>query len=197
VLQEIGHNLGLRHANRREGTYLDLSGYMSRSVIDNEYPYKCFHAKNHWMLGCFADKSYAVASNENVAIQVMGFVDYDKAVKGQDWVVVKVGQKHFFHFNRAKKHNRDTEEARDQLMIIRSDGDSGTTALSERSEGQQYIIFDSGRAVTIRVCRTVTGRTDDDVDYMEVSISPGSNVNVCGQVQVSTRLPTNAPVIPP
>jgi len=200
ILQEIGHNLGLRHANRPEGNSLDLSGYMSRGVLADDYPYKCFNAQNHWMLGWFADKAYAVASNQNVALRVMGFVDYDKAVKGQDWVVVKVGQKHYFQFNRAKKHNRDTEEARDQLMIIRSDGSSGTTALSERSQGQQYIIDNfegSGRAITIRVCRTVMGSTDDDVDYMEVSVSQGSNVNECGQVQVSTRRPTNAPVIPP
>lgn len=50
TMHELGHNLGLNHANEN-GDYLDYTSYMSAGHYEEGYPRKCFNGQNHHHLG--------------------------------------------------------------------------------------------------------------------------------------------------
>jgi hypothetical protein len=53
---EVGHTLGLRHANERGTPYADLTGDMGSAYERTGYPQHCFNAQNHWHLKWYIDR---------------------------------------------------------------------------------------------------------------------------------------------
>jgi hypothetical protein len=194
-MHELGHNFGLDHANALNDPSGDLTSHMSRALLKDDFPIKCFNAQNHWIMGWFRGRSITVDPQEPVKLKILGFVDYTKAVQGDDNVVAKVGENLYLQFNRAKLHNIDTEEAPDKLVIIIDRGGSQGTilvaALDNNNKLYKLPNFEgSGRQLNVEVCRTVMGGTDSDIDWMEVSIGYGASV--CGD-----QLATDPDPVPP
>jgi hypothetical protein len=181
-MHELGHNFGLNHADGIDEPFGDLTTHMSRFIIDENFPHKCFNAQNHWLLGWYSDRSITVDPYVPVKINILGFVDYKKTIQGSEFVVAKVGENLYLQFNRAKLHNRQTEEAQDKLVIILDRGKDGTTMVAELDKGTSlYTVSDfesSGKQLNVEVCRVFIGDTDDNVDWMEVSIGYGASL--CG-----------------
>jgi hypothetical protein len=182
-MHELGHNFGLNHANRVNDTFRDLTSQMSRALLDQDFPIKCFNAQNHWQLGWYSDRSINVNPDAPQKVKILGFVDYAKAIQGKNFVVVKVGENLYLQFNRAKLHNIDTEEAQDKLVIVVDNGGPlGTTLVAELDNDNRLYtntnFESSGRQLNVEVCRTVMGGTDNDIDWMEVSIGYGPSI--CG-----------------
>jgi hypothetical protein len=196
-MHELGHNFGLNHADGIDDPSGDLTSHMSRTLLDHDFPIKCFNAQNHWHLGWYRDRSITVDPDVPVKINILGFVDYKKAIQGAEVVVAKVGENHYLQFNRAKLHNIDTEEAADKLVIILDRGHNGTTLVAELDNGNKLYTTpnfeSSGRQLNVEVCRVVMGETDDNVDWMEVSIGYGASL--CG-VQPSPK-PSLHPISEP
>jgi hypothetical protein len=190
-MHELGHNFGLNHADGIDDPFGDLTSNMSRILLDHDFPIKCFNAQNHWHLGWYRDRSITVDPDVPVKINILGFVDYKKAIQGAEVVVAKVGENLYLQFNRAKLHNIDTEEAPDKLVIVldRDDiTDPGTTLVAKLDSVDKLFTApnfeNSGRQLNVEVCRVVMGETVDNVDWMEVSIGYGASL--CG-VQPSPR----------
>jgi hypothetical protein len=101
-MHELGHNFGLNHADGINEPFGDLTSHMSRFVKDENFPHKCFNAQNHWLLGWFSDRSITVDPAVPVKVNILGFVDYRKAIPGSEFVVAKVGANLYLQFNRAK-----------------------------------------------------------------------------------------------
>jgi hypothetical protein len=199
-MHELGHNFGLNHADGIDEPFGDLTTHMSRFIIDENFPHKCFNAQNHWLLGWYSDRSITVDPNVPVKVKILGFVDYIKAAQGTEFVVAKIGENLYLQFNRAKLHNRQTEEAQDKLVIILDRGKDGTTMVAEiDNDNRMYskINFESsGKQLNVEVCRVFMGDTDDDIDWMEVSI--GYGVSLCGGFQsIAIAAPTPKPTSTP
>jgi hypothetical protein len=198
-MHELGHNFGLNHADGIDDPFGDLTSHMSRFLIDENFPHKCFNAQNHWLLGWFSDRSITVNPDVPVKIKILGFVDYTKTIQGAEFVVAKIGANLYLQFNRAKLHNRETEEAADKLVIILDRGDEGTTLVVDLDDGNSlYTVPDfegSGRQLNVEVCRVVIGATDDNIDWMEVSI--GYGVSLCRGQLTAFSAPTPSPTIAP
>jgi hypothetical protein len=194
-MHELGHNFGLNHAAEKDDPFGDLTSHMSRALLDHDFPIKCFNAQNHWHMGWFSDRSITVDPDVPVKINILGFVDYKKAIQGAEFVVAKVGENLYLQFNRAKFHNRDTEEAPDQLVIVLDRGDQGTTLVAALdSDNNLYTtpnFESSGRQLNVEVCRVVIGETVDNVDSMEVSIGYGASL--CGAQLTKDSAPQPSP----
>jgi hypothetical protein len=178
-MHETGHNFGLNHAGQASNAFGDLTSHMSRALLDKDFPIKCYNAQNHWAFGWFNDRSITIDPSVRVKIKLLGFVDYKKADRGTEYVIAKIGENHYLQFNRAKLHNIDTEEAADQLVIIEDlGGRNGTSLVAALDDGNNIYIeanFENSRSpLNVQVCKTVTGDTDQDIDWMEVSIGYGS-----------------------
>jgi hypothetical protein len=81
---ELGHNLGLRHANERGMTYADQTGYMGSAYDETAYPQQCFNAQNHWHLNWYIDRQITVHPEDPVLLKVAAFVDYNRSIEGSD-----------------------------------------------------------------------------------------------------------------
>jgi hypothetical protein len=178
-MHETGHNFGLNHAGQASNAFGDLTSHMSRALLDKDFPIKCYNAQNHWAFGWFNDRSITIDPSVRVKIKLLGFVDYKKADRGTEYVIAKIGENHYLQFNRAKLHNIDTEEAADQLVIIEDlGGRNGTSLVAALDDGNNIYIeanFENSRSpLNVQVCKTVKGDTDQDIDWMEVSIGYGS-----------------------
>jgi hypothetical protein len=128
VAHEVGHHLGLRHANERGRTYADQTGYMGSAYEATGYPQQCFNAQNHRHLKWYTDRQVTVNPEDPVLLKVDAFVDYNKTTEGSEYVLVQVGQDHYLQYNRAKSFNIGTKEDKDRLAVVRDDGD-GTSIL--------------------------------------------------------------------
>jgi hypothetical protein len=179
-MHELGHNFGLNHADGVNDPFGDLTSHMGRYLIADDFPIKCFNAQNHWLLGWFSDRSITVYPDVPAKVKLLGFVDYVKATQGAEFVVARVGKNLYLQFNRAKLHNRETEESPDKLVVILDRGGQGTTLVAALDDGNSlYTVPDfesSGKQLNVEVCRVAMGETDDDIDWMEVSIGYGASL---------------------
>jgi hypothetical protein len=198
LMHELGHNFGLNHADGINDDFGDLTSHMGRSLLDQDFPIKCFNAQNHWHLGWYSDRSIAVDPVVSQKVKILGFVDYKKAIQGEDYAVAKVGENLYLQFNRAKLHNIDTEEAPDKLVIIIDKGGRQGTTLEAELDDDTTLYTNtnfesSGKELNVEVCRTVIGGTDNDIDWMEVSIGYGPSV--CGSQVIAPTVPAPTPSI--
>jgi hypothetical protein len=183
LLHEVGHGLGLAHANENGSDYSDYTSYMSAGHKKTNWPAKSFNAKNHWDLGWYEDRSVSVDPIEAPQIlKIAAFVDYDKTQQGE-YVIAEVGIGNLYmQYNRAKGFNRDTEEKADMLTIS-TKTDEGTDLVAGLDlDSNTYLVagFEgSDQDILIEVCHVGVGNGADQPDYMIVSVGIGPSL--CGQ----------------
>ncbi|KAL7556099.1 hypothetical protein ACA910_008068 [Epithemia clementina (nom. ined.)] len=210
VMHELGHNLGLRHAFEGGEEYGARTGYMGGAPTETETPQKCFNAHNHYQLGWFAphtvDLDPAVLSLEPQLVWVAAFVDYDLIQEGVEYVVVKMGDL-YIQYNRATKHNIETEEYPNTLEVVRGESDKtdllGALSVDTAGGGPSNFTLNDGSnvVVSLRVC-AVDNRDDNNnnnndstnADRLLVSISTQGNPHACPSPPSATSpAPTTVP----
>jgi hypothetical protein len=184
LLHEVGHGLGLGHANEDGSDYTDYTSYMSAGHKQTNWPAKSFNAQNHWDLGWYEDRSVSV---DPIAapqlLKIAAFVDYDKTQQGE-YVLAEVGLGNLYmQYNRAKGFNRDTEEKADMLTISTKMEDGGTDLVAGLDlDSNTYLAAGfqgSDQNILIEVCHVGVGNNVDRPDYMIVSVGIGPSL--CGQ----------------
>jgi hypothetical protein len=184
LLHEVGHGLGLGHANEDGSDYTDYTSYMSAGHKQTNWPAKSFNAQNHWDLGWYEDRSVSV---DPIAapqlLKIAAFVDYDKTQQGE-YVIAEVGVENLYmQYNRAKGFNRDTEEKSDMMTISTKMEDGGTDLVAGLDlDSNMYLVAGfqgSDQDVLIEVCHVGVGNGVDQPDYMIVSVGVGPSL--CGQ----------------
>jgi hypothetical protein len=183
LLHEVGHGLGLGHANEDGSDYTDYTSYMSAGHKQTNWPAKSFNAQNHWDLGWYEDRSVSV---DPIAapqlLKIAAFVDYDKTQQGE-YVIAEVGGSLYMQYNRAKGFNRDTEEKADMLTISTKMDGGGTDLVAGLDlDSNTYLVAGfqgSDQDILIEVCNVGVGNGVDQPDYMIVSV--GNGPSLCGQ----------------
>jgi hypothetical protein len=177
---EVGHNLGPRHANDRGRSYADQTGYMGSAYEATGYPQQCFNAQNHWHLKWYIARQVIVNPEDPVLLKVAAFVDYNKTTEGSEYVLVQVGQDHYFQYNRAKSFNIGTKEDKDRLTFVRDDGDGTSLFIGMDSRSTNFFYVEdfegSGKRLNIEVCAEIMGIAEGDADLMLVSVGFGESM---------------------
>jgi len=194
----IGHTLGLNHASENGAEYSDMTGQMSSSYIDANWPRKCFNGANQYHLGWFADRQVKW-SGESI-IKLATFVDYDSAADDEK-VIVNIADQYYLQYNRKKGMNENTEENDDKVTIHKTINNGeigqGTEFLDALGVGEMYHLSDPN--LFIKVCEAYTS----NADVMLLSFASES-FGLCQAVASEQEptdppidLPTEAPTDPP
>jgi hypothetical protein len=173
-MHEIGHNLGLFHANENGSEYTDVTGVMGAAPDVTDYPQRCFNAQNFWHLGWYEDRSIEVDPETPTLLKIAAFVDYNKTISNE-YVGVKVRDL-YIQYNRATAFNKETGEKQNMLTVVREES-RGTDLIASLDARTPFsrIPLDDGLLV-IEVCNIVSG-TSISPDTMLVSI--GFGVSQC------------------
>lgn len=188
LMHEMGHNLGLLHANEGGITYMDFTSYMSAGFSTPYFPLKSFNAANNWQLGWYSDRQVTMdPSQGGKTIQLATFVDYQKGNK-RNPVLLLIGMNTFLQYNRAKGFNIQTQADINQVVIVQQQS-SGTSLLAGIDSANPKLVianFDgSGRNLIIYVCSSGVGNRNNP-DWIVISI--GYDQNNCVQ-SVATPKP--------
>ena len=181
-MHEVGHNLGLAHANEA-GTYNDKSGMMGYSYSQDNGPVMCFNGPKSWQLGWYALRQHVFnQADVSWSGRLIGQVDHENQdAISTDVVLLKLNtgtsKDYYVPFNRQAGTNSGTIEGGDQVMISRAGAEGESYAESEllakMAEGGSYTIggFDgSGLDLTLTVNSINTGA---DPGYADVTIFAG------------------------
>lgn len=171
-MHEIGHNLGLFHANENGSEYSDVTGVMGAAPDVIAYPQRCFNAQNFWHLGWYEDRSIEVDPETPTLLKIAAFVDYNKTISSE-YVGVKVRDL-YIQYNRATDFNKDTGEKQNMLTVVREESRGTDLIVSlDRRLSISRIPLDDGLLV-IELCNIVSG-TSNSPDSMIVSIGFGNS----------------------
>eukprot|EP00957_Ditylum_brightwellii_P170477 12976524-Ditylum_brightwellii.AAC.1 len=119
-MHEIGHNLGLHHANEGSSAYEDQSGMMGYSYDVHDAPMMCFNAAKTWQLGWYSNKhaTYDPLVAPSWTGKLVGPTDYVEADDSDYTIILKIERKHttdlFLMFNRQEDFNSETQEGGDK-----------------------------------------------------------------------------------
>jgi hypothetical protein len=172
-MHEIGHNLGLFHANENGSEYSDVTGVMGSAPDVTAYPQRCFNAQNFWHLGWYEDRSIEVDPETPTLLKIAAFVDYNKTIPNE-YVGVRVRDL-YIQYNRATGFNIDTGEKQNMLTVVREESRGTDLIVSlDRRTSISRIPLDDGLLV-IEVCNIASG-TSNAPDSMLVSIGFGASL---------------------
>jgi len=201
-MHEVGHNLGFKHSNLpaaqgSDGIYGDRTDYMGWSYPRQKWPAMCFNAQKNWQTGWFADKALHIdVSNGVWSGKLATFVDYDNA-KDDEYVVIKVGEKLYFQYNRAKGMNAQTHDRPNELVVVESKLE-GTELLGGLDGNQfnstffQYNNFEnSNKTLFITICSRHDGNNITDADYFQISV--GLDAIDCNVTMSPSESPSLSP----
>lgn len=178
TMHELGHTIGLVHANEGGVKYGDSTGIMSKSYRSQDAPLRCFDGRSNSVLGWYASRKLTFNPLQDKTprlINLAAFVDYDKA-KADHPVLVTLPGEIFIQYNRAKSFHAGTGEKADTVTVAQSDK-SGSNLLSGLSPGNRYEFANyqgSGKKLIVEACRTVTGDASSP-DTMIISLGVGSS----------------------
>jgi hypothetical protein len=115
-----------------------------------------------------------VNSEYPVLLKVAAFVEYNKTTEGSEYVLVRMGQDHYFPYNRAKSFNVGTQEDKDRLTVVQDDGDGTMLLIGMKSRSIDFFCVENfeggGKRLNIKVCAEILGMTEYDADLMLVSV---------------------------
>lgn len=187
TVHELGHTLGLLHANADGVDYADRTGYMGSGYKDPQWPQKCFNGYNSWNFGWYSTRhlSHNPAVNGDRLIQLATFVDYDKTTT-EEFVIVNVANRFYLQYIRAKGFNIDTEQKADQVTITEPFG-SGTTSHAGLRPGDRFEMANfvgSGRSLIVEACHTMIGSAGSEI----MTISVAMDTTLCGTSETPSSL---------
>jgi hypothetical protein len=187
TVHELGHTLGLEHANADGQEYADRTGYMGSGYTRSDWPRKCFNGHNSNFFGWYNDKTlvWDPVSQGDKLVALSTFVDYDKASSNEP-VVVTLSDQYYIQYNRQKGFNIDTEQKQDQITVTSRPDSVGTWSLAGLSPGDAWTVDDymsSGKTLIVKACRTVT--TSGGAEAMELSIA--FNTDLCGSAVTQSQ----------
>jgi hypothetical protein len=144
------------------------------------WPRKCFNGQKNWQLGWYSSKHLTIdPTGAPRLVKVAAFVDFPKA-KEDEAVVVKVGDKLFLQYNRAKSFNIETEEKADMLTVTTtSKGMSLNLAGLNTGEAFRTRYRTSKKkqsTLIIQVCQRIDGNSTGVADILVVSIGLGRSL---------------------
>ena len=202
MMHELGHNLGLRHANHQGQEYEDSTGIMSKSSRRSDGPQRCFNAYNNHVLGWYDEFRLDLESLTRTTrrISLAAFVHYDRVQRTGDPVLINVADDLYLQYNRAVLFNSGTGEMEDQVTITeqRDNDKEGSELLAGLTVGQVYRrpnFAGSVHTLVIRACKALNGGDDHSPDAMVISV--GMNHASCGEANEPTPTPTVAPTRAP
>ena len=187
-MHEIGHNLGLAHANEEAGTYKDQSGMMGFSYSSDNGPLMCFNSAKSWQLNWYASRMESIPFSTGVkSRRLIGLADFGNTnAQADDKVVIKLNTASstdfYMSFNRQTGINSGTREAGNQVLIQRAAGE-GTSYYAESEllakmvTGNTFTLgnFDgSGYDLQVTVDNINTAVSPG---YADVTISAGCSSN--------------------
>lgn len=157
----------------------------------------CFNGQKMFQSGWYTETSRIVdpATNGPWFGRLVAFVDHNLWLDSNGAHVIKVDQ-YFLVYNRAKLHNRGTQEKRDLVTVVEE-----IDELSEMIGG----IPEGGSICTSTLCFEVCEYTvEEDIDFAWVCIRTTSQPSCCESALPSeepsdapTPLPSTAPTAPP
>lgn len=146
-MHEIGHNLGLGHANEAGTEYGDQSGYMGYSYGKKDWPKMCFNSHHSWLLGWYNTKVKDLALLESFSGELSPFIDYNST--DSIYVMIRVAD-YFIHYNKKAGFNSDTIEGADQVLVFQSQSLT-SNLVAKLGAGQSYSFPDLSYNKTIKV----------------------------------------------
>ena len=194
TMHELGHNLGLPHANYGGIKYGDRTGIMTKSYLNTNWPRRCFNGRHNHLLGWFDElRLDPTRTRSPTTIHLAALVHYDKAVRQRLPVLVNLSNKVWLQFNRAALFNADPGDMWNKVTIHAA-GHGGSDLLGGVRPGQQLEVrrfAGSGQTLVIRGCQAVGG--SDTTMYPDVMvISVGMGRAYC-ETEAPVPVPTKAP----
>jgi hypothetical protein len=201
-MHELGHNMGLLHANEGRKEYGDATGIMGFSYQQTNWPQRCFDGPSNRILGWYDEMEHdavAATPGSSKLIKLAAIVNYDKADKKNQPVLVNLSDELFLQYNRATSFNVDTGEMQDTVTISRllSTGESDLLAgLGPGTSFEQKDFMGSGKTLVIRACEAIVGN-DKFPDAMITSVGLGQADCGAQQPEAPTQVPFQMPVATP
>ena len=144
-MHEVGHNLGLGHANERSIAYEDQSGYMGYGYNENDSPLMCFNAFHSWKLGWYKNKTINLVRGGTFSGILSGYVDFPVARQVLLHGQLNTGGGFFISFNKKQGFNNGTRDGENRVNVVtvpREDGYVDTNLVAKMNEGERLQLFE-------------------------------------------------------
>ena len=145
-------------------------------------PLKCFNGQNNWLLGWFQTRRKIInpLTDGPQIFKIAAFVDFNKT-QSHESVLVKVGDRYYLQYNRAKLYNNETGEYPD-LLTVTEDVPGGTESRAGLDVGQSWTLEDyngTGQSLIVAVCQRQNG-TSSSADILILSVA--LDESLCSQL---------------
>jgi hypothetical protein len=192
TMHEIGHTIGLVHANENGTKYGDKTGIMTKSFRQTDWPRRCFDGRSNHILGWYKDRELIVdyVQDDPKLIDLAAFVDYGKAAEDEP-VLVTLPEEIFLQYNRAKSFHSGSGEKKDTVIVAQMTK-SGSELLAGLKPGERFEFLHYqgwGRTLVVEVCAEIAGN-ENSPDAMMISVGMGRS----GCPEQSAEKETEAPV---
>ena len=154
----------------------------------------CFNAVKNWKLNWYNDQQLQVPSS-GWSGRIYGIVDYGS--DGSGIVILQLSgnkENYYISFNRAIRINRDSQEAKDKVLVHKRSVDTGyaeSWLLAKLSAGSVY----TGGPMSITV-NEINLTSSPAYAYVTIGDPPSPVTQAPVPIQPTTPSPTNAPVTP-
>lgn len=185
---EIGHMLGLNHANENGKTYGDSTGYMAAGHKQTNWPQKCFNGQKNWKLGWYYSRQESIRMRtleRGALIKLATFVDFDISEEDEP-VLLNVVDAYYLQYNVAKDFNSDTEEKKNKVTITAptGGGSDGVEGLGVGDIYSKFFFEKSKRTLVIEACETRKGRRGADIMVISIAFDR----SLCERKQPETNI---------
>jgi hypothetical protein len=196
TMHEIGHTIGLVHANQNGTKYGDKTGIMAKSFRQTDWPRRCFDGRSNHILGWYKDRELILENvqDDPQLINLAAFVDYGKAADDEP-VLVTLPEEIFLQYNRAKAFHSGTGEKKDTVTITQMTN-SGSELLAGLKPGERFeFLHYQGweRTLVVEACAEIVGN-ENSPDAMMISVGMGRSDCPEHSAEKETEAPVSAPL---
>ena len=148
-MHEIGHNLGLDHANESGSGYEDETGQMGYSGLQESFgALRCYNPAKLWQLGWYAEHSRRINPLLDTPFETiltgitMGFETNDDKSKNALLQIPNGDKDLYIGFNLANKFNSDTVEGQNKVLIDEQEfgGHNDSNLLAKLGKNDSYTV---------------------------------------------------------
>ena len=199
TMHELGHSMGLLHANENGRPYADSTGYMAAGHKSQDWPRKCFNGYHLWKLGWYRTRSlslFPTEDDEPQRIVLSAFVDFDRANTSEP-VLISLLDRYFLAFNVAKSFNQDTGGKRNKVTITEP-GVGGTESLAGLGEGDAFALrTDDNKQLFVQACE-VLPQSQYSPERVLIAVAVGeSQPCLPSPSRAPTSRPSSSPTLQP